>query len=98
PSRSEDHAILRLVLAHPRLTDRLRSAHVWHGGQVPAVIQRLLDDCVPAEDRQIAEAQNLVGIENAEVAANMLDDILEKRRRREAFAEKKRQQRANLAG
>ncbi|MFO7808385.1 DNA primase [Guyparkeria sp.] len=98
PARSEDLAILRLALAHPRLTDRLRPTKAWHGGQPPAVIQRLLDDSLTAEDRQAAEAQKLVGIENAEIAATMLGDILEKRRQREALAEKKRQQRANLAG
>ncbi|MFI9655156.1 DNA primase [Guyparkeria sp. GHLCS8-2] len=98
PARSEEHAILRLALTHPRLTDRLRPAEAWYEGKPPAVIQRLLDDGLTAEDRQIAEAQNLVGIENAEIAANMLGDILEKRRQREGLAEKKRQQRANLAG
>ena len=98
PSRSEEHAILRLALTHARLTDRLRPAEVWHGGRPPAVIQRLLDGTLTAEDRRIAEAQNLAGIENPEIAATMLGDILEKRRQREALAEKKRQQRANLAG
>ncbi len=98
PARSEEHAILRLALIHPRLTDRLRSAEAWHEGRPPTVIQRLLDDTLTAEDHQIAEMQNLVGIENAEIAATMLDDILEKRRRREALAERKRRQRANLAG
>jgi len=98
PARSEEHAILRLALTHPRLTDRLRPTDVWHGGQPPGAIQRLLDGSLTAEDRQIAEAQNLVGIENAEIAATMLGDILKKRRQREALTAKKRQQRANLAG
>ncbi|MCL7745313.1 DNA primase [Guyparkeria hydrothermalis] len=98
PSRSEEHIILRLLLAHPRLIERVRPESVWHEGRPPAVIARLLADALHPDDRQAAEAQELAGIENEEIAATMLSDILEKRRRREALEAKKRQLRSGLTG
>ena len=98
PSRSEEHIILRLLLAHPRLIERVRSEAVWHQGQPPAVIARLLADALLPDDRQAAEAQDPDGIENEEIAATMLSDILEKRRRRQALEAKKRQLRSGLTG
>ncbi|MBN2873197.1 MAG: DNA primase [Halothiobacillaceae bacterium] len=98
PAHSEEHTLLRLLLAHPRLVPKVRDESVWHGGRPPAVIARLLDDELRAEDRQAAEAQELIGIENEEIAAAMLADILEKRRRREAIEARKRVLRSGLTG
>lgn len=96
--RSEEHVILRLLLTHPRLIKRVQTDAAWHKGQPPAVITRLLEDELHTEDRLLADAQDLVGIENEEIAATMLDDILDKRRQRHALAEKKRQFRSGLTG
>ena len=98
PAHSEELVILRLLLAHPRLIERVRSESVWHEGQPPSVIARLLADALQPEDRQAAQAQEVVGIEKEEIAATMLSDILEKRRRREALEAKKRQLRSGLTG
>ncbi|MFP4640051.1 MAG: DNA primase [Guyparkeria sp.] len=98
PARSEDHILLRLLLEHPALVERVRPADVWHGGRPPAVIERLLADALEEPDRQAAAEQRIVGIENLEIATTMLEDILEKRRQREALAERKRRQRSGLTG
>jgi DNA primase len=98
PARSEAHAIVRLALLHPRLQARLQPAEAWYEGRPPPVVQRLLDGQLEAADLQQAEAQPLAGVENPEIATTMLDDILAKRRQREALAERKRRLRAGLAG
>ena len=98
PARSEEHIILRLLLSYPRLIERVRSESVWHEGQPPAMIARLLADDLQPEDCQAAEAQAIAGIENEEIAATLLNDILEKRRRRQALEAKKRQLRSGLTG
>jgi DNA primase len=95
---SEEHVLLRLLLEHPRLIDRVRPEESWHAGRRPAVIERLLADRLEEEDRQVAARQRVVGIENPEIASTMLADILEKRRQREALAERKRRLRTGLAG
>jgi len=95
---SEELVLLRLLLEHPRLIDRVRPKEAWHGGRRPAVIQRLLDDALEDDDRRAASDQRVIGIENPEIASTMLADILEKRRQREALAEQKRRQRSGLTG
>ncbi|MGM0517869.1 MAG: DNA primase [Pseudomonadota bacterium] len=97
-ARSEEHVLLRLLLEHPRLIDRVRPEEAWHAGRRPAVIERLLADRLEEEDRQVAAQQRVVGIENPEIASTMLADILEKRRQREALAERKWRLRTGLAG
>ncbi len=98
PQRSEELALLHLLLEHPHLTERVRSPDVWHAGTPPAVIERLLADALTEADRLAAAEQRIVGIENPEIAATMLSDILEKRRQRQVLVEKKRRQRSGLAG
>ena len=95
---SEEFILLRLLLEHPRLIDRVRPDEAWHAGRRPAVIERLLADSLEEEDRRAAADQQVVGIENPEIASTMLADILEKRRQREALAERKRRQRSGLTG
>ena len=98
PTHSEELVILRLLLTHRRLADQVRPEAAWHEGRPPALIARFLADQLSAEDRQAAQAQEVVGIEKEEIAATMLSDILEKRRRREALEARKRQMRSGLTG
>ncbi len=98
PARSEDHILLRLLLEHPSLKDRVRPSEAWHDGRPPPAIERLLADALDERDRRAAAEQRIVGIENLEIATTMLEDILEKRRQREALAERKRRQRSGLTG